>query len=197
MACRAVGSHPGASGGPGSGSGLWLGPGSGLWLGSASWLTPGGRGPRPHCRRGPEWPEAGGNGRLWRRLDRAPEAAAGRPVGRPLPLGGPGCSGPPGAPCGGTGAELGRCQEGRFDHAGGTWPPLPVEDPAAREPGGGGAMSESRRFCSSWSHARTSSSVASAAKVWRSAPSSVRRESVLVVPEPEEGAWAWTAREAR
>ena len=116
---------------------------------------------------------------------------------RPLPLGGPGCSGPPGAPCGGTGAELGRCQEGRFDHAGGTWPPLPVEDPAAREPGGGGAMSESRRFCSSWSHARTSSSVASAAKVWRSAPSSVRRESVLVVPEPEEGAWAWTAREAR
>ena len=31
---------------------------------------------------------------------------------RPLPLGGPGCSGPPGAPCGGTGAELGRCQGG-------------------------------------------------------------------------------------
>ena len=63
------------------------------------------------------------------------------------------------------------------------------------EPGGGGAISESRRFCSSCSHARTSSSVASAAKVWRSAPSSVRSESVLVVPEDEEGAWACTARE--
>ena len=61
------------------------------------------------------------------------------------------------------------------------------------EPGGGGAISESRRFCSSCSHARTASSVASAAKVWRSAPSSVRSESVLVVPEDEEGAWAWTA----
>eukprot|EP00964_Phaeocystis_antarctica_P013704 scaffold7519_cov38-Phaeocystis_antarctica.AAC.2 len=34
-----------------------------------------------------KWPDAGENGRLWRRLDRAPEAAAGRPVGPTSPPG--------------------------------------------------------------------------------------------------------------
>ena len=50
--------------------------------------------------------KCGEMGRLWRRLARAAEAAAGRPVARPLPLGVPRRREPPGAPRGGTGARI-------------------------------------------------------------------------------------------
>eukprot|EP00964_Phaeocystis_antarctica_P066599 scaffold40272_cov68-Phaeocystis_antarctica.AAC.5 len=50
-----------------------------------------------------------GNGRLWRRLARAPEAMAGRSVGRSLPWERRASQS--------AGAEFGPCQGGHFDHA--------------------------------------------------------------------------------
>eukprot|EP00964_Phaeocystis_antarctica_P064316 scaffold38673_cov54-Phaeocystis_antarctica.AAC.2 len=54
---------------------------------------------------------------LWRRLARAPKAVAGRAVAWSLALGASSRPGPPGAPCGGSGADLGHCQGRHFDRA--------------------------------------------------------------------------------
>ena len=56
------------------------------------------------------------NRRLWRRLARAAEAVAGRPVAWPLPLGVQSCTEPPAAPRGGAGGELRHYQGGHFGH---------------------------------------------------------------------------------